>query len=115
MQIGARVNLGFVLAGIAAFAMSVGLAAAQELPGDPWAGRTLALAECAACHEVEKGDRGAALPDPPGFQRIADNPAMTALALRVFLRTPHSDMPNLILSNAETDNLIAYILGLRRP
>lgn len=90
-------------------------AAAQELPGNPGAGRTLAVAECAACHEVEKGVPGATLPDPPGFQRIADNPAMTALALRVFLRTPHSDMPNLILSDAETDNLIAYILGLRRP
>ena len=75
----------------------------------------LAESECAACHEVGKGVPGAALPDPPGFQRIADDPAMTALALRVFLRTPHGDMPNLILSDAETDDLIAYILGLRRP
>ena len=105
----ASATFGLLLAGLA------GLAAAQELPGDPQAGRTLAITECAACHEVETGAQGGMLPDPPGFQRLADNPAMTALALRVFLRTPHGDMPNLILSDAETDDLIAYILGLRRP
>jgi len=90
-----------------------GPAAAQELPGNPQAGRTLAVTECAGCHEVKKGVKGAALPEPPGFQSIADNPAMTALALRVFLRTPHSDMPNLILTDQESDDVIAYILGLR--
>ena len=82
----ATVTLGLVLAGIATFAICATRTAAQELPGDPGAGRMLAESECAACHEVGKGVPGAALPDPPGFQRIADDPAMTALALRVFLR-----------------------------
>lgn len=101
---------GLVLAGLV---MRAGIAAAQELPGDAEAGHTLAVTVCDACHEVEKGARGGTLPDPPGFQRLADNPAMTALALRVFLRTPHRDMPDLILSDAECDDVIAYILGLR--
>ena len=33
--------------------------------------------------------------------------------LRVFLRTPHRDMPNFILAEEETDNIIAYIHSLK--
>ena len=109
----ARLSFGPVLAGLAMFA-GTAPAPGQDLPGSPQAGRALAVALCADCHEVETGARGGTLPDPPGFQRLADDPAMTALALRVFLRTPHADMPNLILSDSESDDVIAYILGLRR-
>ncbi len=94
-------------------ALHVQAAPAQDLPGDAQEGQALAAAVCGECHVIEKGVRdadGAA----PAFQSVADNPAMTALALRVFLRTPHDDMPDLILSDAETDDLIAYILGLKR-
>ena len=94
------------LAGIAA-------AGAQELPGDPVLGRGLALKACVECHEIEPGERDATLPDPPAFQNLADDPAMTALALRVFLTTPHANMPGLILSDAEVDDVIAYIHGLK--
>jgi hypothetical protein len=38
---------------------------------------------------------------------------MTALALNVFLRTPHRSMPNLVISDGDRDNVIAYILSLR--
>jgi hypothetical protein len=38
---------------------------------------------------------------------------MTGLALAVFLRTPHRNMPNLIISDRDRDNVIAYILSLR--
>jgi hypothetical protein len=44
---------------------------------------------------------------------VADDPAVTALALRSFLQTPHFDMPNIMLSPAETDDIISYILTLR--
>lgn len=94
------------LAGIAA-------AGARELPGDPALGRALALEACVECHEVEPGERGAKLPDPPSFQNLAEDPAMTALALRVFLTTPHTDMPGLILTDAEVDDVIAYIHGMK--
>lgn len=88
-------------------------ARAQDLPGDPVAGRDLADRVCAACHAVDKGIREGELPDPPAFQNLADDPAMTALALRVFLTTPHTNMPNLILTGAETDDVIAYIHSLK--
>jgi hypothetical protein len=38
---------------------------------------------------------------------------MTATALHAFLTTSHPKMPNLILTPPETDDVIAYILGLR--
>ena len=33
----------------------------------------------------------------------------------VFLRSNHKEMPNLIISNSDTDDLIAYILSLKEP
>ena len=35
--------------------------------------------------------------------------------MKVFLRTSHNEMPNLIISNSDTDDLIAYILDLKEP
>jgi hypothetical protein len=49
----------------------------------------------------------------PTFRAIANTPGMTALALNVFLRTPHRSMPNLVISDGDRDNVIAYILSLR--
>ena len=103
------IRLFVVLAGgLAGLAVTAG---AQDLPGDPVLGHELARQVCAQCHRVEPGEREGVLPDPPAFQNLADDPAMTALALRVFLTTPHENMPNLILTDAETDNVIAWILG----
>jgi mono/diheme cytochrome c family protein len=96
------------LAGLAGAA-----ATAQELPGDPALGRKLALEVCAECHDVEPGERDGEPPDWPSFQNLADNPAMTALALRVFLTTPHNNMPNLILGDAEVDHIVAWIHSLK--
>lgn len=88
-------------------------AQAQDLPGDVAKGRALALDICSQCHDVEKDGPDIVLPDPPSFQTLADDPAMTALAIGVFLRTPHRNMPNLILRDDEIDDLIAYIHSLR--
>jgi len=48
-----------------------------------------------------------------GFSDIANTRGITATALRVFLTTSHSKMPNLILTPEETADVIAYILSLR--
>jgi len=42
-------------------------------------------------------------------------PSTTALSLKVFLRSSHNKMPNLIISDPDTDDLIAYILSLKEP
>jgi hypothetical protein len=49
----------------------------------------------------------------PTFRAIANTPGMTALALTVFLRTPHRSMPNLVIADSDRDNVVAYILSLR--
>ena len=108
MRIFASLMIGLLFAGFA------GPAPAQDLPGDAAAGRSLAVTVCAVCHAVGTVAPDAAADRPPSFQSLADDPAMTALALRVFLRTPHRNMPNLILTEAESDDVIAYILALRR-
>ncbi len=89
--------------------------AQDDLPGDVSAGHELAASICAACHDI-----GGLPPeglifqgDPPPFRLVADDPAITPLSLAVFLRTPHQNMPNIILSQQETDNVISYILSLR--
>ncbi len=51
----------------------------------------------------------------PAFRDVANTSGMTATAIRVFLRTSHPKMPNLILTPEETEDVIAYILSLRVP
>ena len=105
-------------------------AQAQGLPGDPDRGRAAAERWCADCHRLDPGDRrpsAVAVPRPaerdlavvevPSFQAVADDPAATGAALRAFLATPHAAMPDLRLTHEQTDDVVAYILGLkgRRP
>ena len=38
----------------------------------------------------------------------------TSMSLRVFLQTPHPSMPDYRLTREELDDVVAYILTLRR-
>ena len=90
-----------------------GTSLAEDLPGDPTLGRQLADGVCSACHKVEKGMDESGRDGAPSFQTIADNPTMTPLAIRFILQsTQKQNMPNLILTADETDDIIAYIRGL---
>jgi mono/diheme cytochrome c family protein len=86
---------------------------AQPADGDPASGRKLATTLCSSCHRVlpmTLSDKA----DPPSFQSIADLPSTTGISLNVFLHSNHNDMPDFILSNAESNDLIAYILTLKK-
>jgi mono/diheme cytochrome c family protein len=76
--------------------------------GDPAAGKRLAEATCFHCHGAPDAPLKA-----PAFSAIATMPSTTAQSLGVFLRTSHPTMPNLMLTNVERDDVIAYILSLR--
>jgi mono/diheme cytochrome c family protein len=89
------------------------LVQAETLPGNAWEGQKLARQVCSTCHSVEKDESGASPVGAPAFQDIADDPAVTETALLVFFRMPHEGMPDLILTPTESDDAIAYILGLR--
>jgi cytochrome c len=77
------------------------------------AGHRLAEAWCTACHAIE-GNPARASSAAPDFVQIARQPSTTELALRVFLQTSHQSMPNLVLTPAQTDDLVNYILSLKR-
>ena len=64
-------------------------------------------ATCPGCHGAQTTSQA------PAFSAIAAMPSTTAKSLEVFLRTSHPAMPNLILSDTDRDDLIAYILSLR--
>lgn len=89
-------------------------AAAQTLPGDPVEGRILANRVCAGCHLVSDRQIQAPVDGVPSFASIAREPSVTAIGLRAFLQTPHPPMPDLHLAQRETDDVISYILSLRR-
>lgn len=99
---------------LAIFGLVAGNAHAQEA-GRPEQGRSVAAARCAACHAIDSGQTRSPRSDAASFQTIATAPGMTEIALRAILQTSHRSMPNLILDPAETRDIIAYILSLKKP
>lgn len=87
----------------------------QPLSAQPMAGEGLRLSRqwCAACHAVSRE-----MPPPtgdaaPSFPAIASMPSTTETGLRVFLQTPHANMPDFQISRAELDAVVTYLLSLR--
>ncbi|WP_291855634.1 cytochrome c [Bradyrhizobium sp.] len=77
------------------------------------AGHRLADAWCKDCHAIDAATAGQS-GRPPDFVAIANRPSTTALSLKVFFRTSHQQMPNLIIAPEQADDLANYILSLRR-
>jgi mono/diheme cytochrome c family protein len=101
---------GFAL--FASLITSGGVEAAEDA-AKVTAGKVLAKGWCAHCHIVSEDQRLAPAAGVPTFLAVANDPAMTETALRVFLATPHMRMPDFMLTREETDRIIAYILSLR--
>lgn len=83
--------------------------------GAPPNGQQIAQQVCSECHAVD-GDEAKHSPNPkaPRFLDVAAMPSTTQLSLKVFLRTSHKDMPNLMLDEQEIDAVSNYILALRK-
>ena len=107
-----RRTLAVVLVGLEAALLAPAAARAQQ-EGDSAAGRRLAEAWCSGCHVIGPGASGPASDAVPTFPAVARMPSTTGMSLRVFLQTPHSRMPDIQMSREQTDDIIAYILGLR--
>ena len=82
------------------------------LPSDSAsAGHRLAEVWCKNCHAIEAaGARGRG----PDFVAIANRTSTTGLSLKVFMKTSHHQMPNLIITPSQADDLTNYILSLKR-
>ena len=77
------------------------------------AGHQLAEAWCKNCHAIEATTAGAR-GRGPDFVTIANRVSTTGLSLKVFMKTSHHRMPNLIITPAQADDLMNYILSLKR-
>ncbi|MBI3710645.1 MAG: c-type cytochrome [Proteobacteria bacterium] len=99
-----------LLVDIGGIASAVG----QSLPGDPAAGRVFAIRNCSSCHVVAERQAAPSVVDAPRFAALARDPAVTELSLRAFFQTPHAEMPDIMLTRQQTDDVISYIFSLRR-
>lgn len=107
-----------LLAG-AVIATALAACAAQPAPGPASApighggsaahGLAYAQAACASCHAVGAGELVSPHPLAPPFQRVADTPGMTGLALHVWLRSPHENMPQIVVAPEQVEHLAAYL------
>jgi cytochrome c len=86
---------------------------ATLLPDNTSPGHRLADAWCKQCHAIDTGTAGTANP-APDFAAIANQPSTTALSLKVFLKTSHRSMPNLVIAPDQAEDLVEYILSLKR-
>ena len=88
-------------------------ASGATLPSDSAsAGYRLAEAWCKNCHAIEAATAGAR-GRGPDFTAIANRTSTTALSLKVFMKTSHHRMPNLIITPHQADDLTNYILSLK--
>jgi mono/diheme cytochrome c family protein len=94
--------------------------AALLVPGfgeaqDVLRGQALAERWCANCHVVSRtADTGRA-DGLPTFPAIADRKDLTAASLKAAMTADHSRMPDFQLGARDQDDLVAYILSLRKP
>lgn len=94
--------------------MALVLIAESEIAkADARRGRALTEQWCSQCHAVSP-NQAAGDPAAPDFADIAAEPSATAYALRVFLRTPHATMPNFIVDAGDIDDIVGYIVSLKR-
>lgn len=88
-------------------------AAQAQSVGSPGHGLTLARAQCAECHLVDKAPGRSPNAAAPTFEQIANTRGMTSAALTAALRTSHHTMPNVIINGNDMSDLVAYILSLK--
>src|SRR3712207_768408 len=96
-------------AGIVLVVATVGTGQARA---DAARGRALAEQWCSQCHGIRPNEASLTMAIP-SFSAIAAEPSVTELSLRVFLRTSHPSMPNLILNQVDTDDIVGYILSMK--
>lgn len=108
--------------GIVMVSGTAGEAAGSSDPDLITRGGKLSQLVCSVCHVISRDDKHVPqLPEPgPSFVDVAARPSTTEATLRAYLTTKHPDMgssgrmPNPRLVDYEIDELVAYILSLRK-
>ena len=85
----------------------------QPQRGNVESGRLYARNWCTECHSVELETAGTGN-FAPDFTVIAKRRSTTARSLNAFLRSNHQLMPDFVFKPAEADDIVAYIVSLKR-
>jgi mono/diheme cytochrome c family protein len=93
--------------------LAMTMSASVAMAADSANGLRLSRQWCASCHLVEPG--GVARDAAPPFAEVANDPATTPARLRAWLADPHPPMPGLDLANQQEDDIIAYLMSLKKP
>lgn len=101
-----------VLTGLSGCAAAGG-SARQEESGAAARGLSYARDACASCHAVELGEFASPEVSAPSFEALANRPDMTRSSLSALLRSPHRNMPNLIVEPDRIEDLAAYLYSLQ--
>lgn len=88
--------------------------ASAQGAGDRDRGREISERLCASCHNTAESGKSSALDPAPPFSSIAELTSTTAISLHVVLQAPHQRMPSNALAFSEVNDIVAYILSLRR-
>jgi mono/diheme cytochrome c family protein len=113
----------FSISFLAALAATASTMAAAQPSAAARAGKELAVEVCAYCHVVSADQPVQPTLNQPtrSFEQIANDPASNAKSLKRFISTTHWDgrtypmtMPNPILLDQDTDQVVSYILSLRK-
>jgi mono/diheme cytochrome c family protein len=84
-----------------------------EARADAARGFALAQQWCSGCHAVAPGWKSPK-EDAPTFSAVGNERSATAYAVRVFLQTPHTTMPNFQLNTNDVADLADYIMSLKK-
>ena len=84
----------------------VGEAVAQNADN----GRRLSERWCTECHAIDPAKPGKTI----SFAAIAAKEGVTAEMIASFLRLPHATMPNQPLSRSDTQDIAAFIMGMKK-
>jgi mono/diheme cytochrome c family protein len=88
-------------------------AGAQDV-GNAANGQSYAKKACAECHAVAPGQERSPVRAATPFEKVANTPGMTPMALNVWLHTSHPTMPNFIIDPDRIDDLVAYMATLKK-
>ena len=87
-------------------------ASAQVAEPSAEKGRELAIRLCRSCHLIENASAQAVPAGTLTFRGMATKPGQTVEQITAVLIQPHAPMPDIQLTRAEIDNIIAYLDAL---
>lgn len=100
---------------VLALSLCLGAAAHAFMAGDPKAGQSLAVDHCVACHTLPDAPAASTDSGAPGFVTIAgDDTLYTLNTMRAAMKAQHWPDASVTLSSKDADNVIAFIVSLRK-